>query len=326
MKNSPEANFPFKTFRFNLVFNRGFLFYAEYSIRLFFKLLFSKKDVIYANDLDTLLPNFLISKISSCKLIYDSHEFFTEVPELISRPLSKSFWLKLESFIFPKLKNVISVNDKIAGLYSTKYEVPITVVRNVPRTIYSSQSIALSFLKKNQKTIIYQGALNIGRGLELMINTMPFLKEYALLIIGEGDNSNQLKARVKQLHLQHQIFFLGRVLPHELINVTNQADVGISLEEDLGLNYRFCLPNKIFDYIQAGIPVLVSDLPLLKNLIDNYRIGEYVKSREPKNLAKQIACIIQKKLDYKNELKRASKELNWNKEKKILIDFINKIE
>ena len=326
MKRSPDVKFPFHTLRFELIFNRGFLFYAEYNLRLFFKLIFSKKDIVYANDLDTLLANFLISKITSCKLIYDSHEYFTEVPELISRPRVRSFWLKLENYIFPRLKNVITVNDKIASLYSAKYMVPVSVVRNVPRIMNANESVSVESLKKDQKTIIYQGSLNIGRGLELMIDTMPFLKSYALIIVGDGDISKQLKARVKQLHLQHQVFFLGRILPKELIGITKQADLGISLEEDLGLNYRYCLPNKIFDYIQAGIPVLVSDLPLLKNLVECFKIGEYLSIREPKSLAMQIESVVENKIDYEKGITRASQEYNWNKEKKLLIDFIDKIE
>jgi len=92
------------------------------------------------------------------------------------------------------------------------------------------------------------------------------------------------------------------------------------------LNYRYCLPNKIFDYIQAGIPVLASDLPLLKNLVERFKIGETLSTREPKHLAMQIESVVENKVDYEKGITRASKEYNWNKEKKILIDFINKIE
>ncbi len=326
LKKSSEVEFPYKTLRFNLIFNQGFLFYAEYNFRLFFKLLVSKKHIVYANDLDTLLPNFLISKLSSSLLIYDSHEYFTEVPELISRPWVRSFWLKIENYIFPKLKNVIAVNHKIADIYSTKYKVPITVIRNVPITHQTALSYPLDFLKEDQKLIIYQGALNLGRGLDLMIQAMVYLKEHMLVIAGDGDLSKQLRDQVKELHLQHQVVFLGRLLPIELVSVTKQAHLGISFEEDLGLNYRYCLPNKVFDYIQAGIPVLVSDLPLLKTLLSNFEIGECIKRREPKSLAVQIERIIQKKASYQPEIKRAASIFNWNKEKKILIEFISKIE
>ena len=326
MKNSLEVNNPYKTIRFDLFFNQGFLFYAEYNLRLFFKLLFLRKELLYANDLDTLLPNFLVSKLSSCKLIYDSHEYFTEVPELITRPGTRSFWLKLEKFIFPKLKNVITVNRKLAEIYSLEYKVPVTVIRNVPKTILTTEIEPIVFLKKDQKIILYQGALNMGRGLELMIDAMAHLKNHQLVLAGEGDIMDQLKSRVALNHLNDRVFFPGKLKPFELMNLTRQADIGLSLEEDMGLNYRYCLPNKVFDYIHAGIPVLVSELPLLEELLTEYKIGASLKKRNPKTLATAVEKIIVNKSDYLQELERAAAELNWEKEKKILMEIIKKIE
>ncbi|MGI9532014.1 glycosyltransferase [Lutimonas sp.] len=325
-KSSPEANFPFKTYRFRLFFNHGFLFYAEYNLRLFFKLLFLKKQILYANDLDTLLPNYLVSKISTCKLIYDSHEYFTEVPELISRPRVKWFWSQIEEKIFPKLKNVITVSPKIAEIYTSKYQVPVTVVRNVPKKYRSKTDPSFNLRKKDHHIIVYQGALNMGRGLELMIKTMPLLKDCLLIIVGQGDIGAALKDQVKHLHLQEQVIFLGRIVPDELIGITRQADVGISLEENLGLSYRYCLPNKVFDYIQAEIPVLVSDLPLLKKLVKDFEIGKTLTSRNPEFMAQQIKELIKNKTFYKTGLKKASEIYTWDKEKKVLIDFITNIE
>ncbi len=326
LKDSIEINTPYKTIRFRLFFNKGFLFYAEYNLRLFFKLLFIKKELLYANDLDTLLPNFLVSKLSSCKLIYDSHEYFTEVPELILRPKIRSFWMTLENFIFPKLKNVITVNQKLAEIYNSKYWVPVSVIRNVPNTILKNEVKPLGFLKTDQKVILYQGALNMGRGLELMIDTMPYLKNYLLILAGEGDLADQLRARVKEKLLSEQVIFLGKLVPEELKNITLQADIGLSLEEDMGLSYRYCLPNKVFDYIHAGIPVLVSKLPLLQDLLTKYKIGEFLTKRNPKSLSAAIERIILNKSDYLEEIERAAADLNWENEKKILIELIEKIE
>ncbi|HKJ05832.1 MAG TPA: hypothetical protein VJ970_00040, partial [Flavobacteriaceae bacterium] len=118
LRNSKAISRKYKTKRFNLLFNSGFLFYAEYNIRLFFYLLFIKKNILVANDLDTLLANYLASTITKCKLIYDSHELFTEVPELTNRPFVKHVWITIEKWIFPKLKTVYTVNSEIAEIYS----------------------------------------------------------------------------------------------------------------------------------------------------------------------------------------------------------------
>ena len=321
LPNSLPLKRSYKTYRMQLLFNKGFLFYAEYNLRLFFKLLFTKKDVLLANDLDTLLPNYLISRLQRKKLVYDSHELFTEVPELINRPKVQKIWLRIEQKILPKLKNTYTVCQSIADYYNDKYNTDFKVVRNLPEK--STIKIAkFPFEVKNEKVIIYQGALNIGRGLELMIDTIQHLENIILVIIGDGDISNQLKQQVIDLNLENKVKFLGRITPKELRTITPLADLGISIEEDLGLNYHFALPNKIFDYIQAEIPILVSDLPEMKGIVNAYKTGEVIIDRGSKELANQIKNILVKeKISWKCNLKTASEELIWESEKEKLVAF-----
>ena len=326
MQSSLKYEDDYKTIRFRLLFNTGFLFYAEFNTRLFFKLLFLKKDLLLANDLDTLLPNYLISKLFFKKLIYDSHEYFTEVPELIDRKRTRSFWLFIEKMIFPKLKNVITVNDKLAEIYNQKYHVPVTVIKNVPFDKQFNDPKPIKFGKPNQNVIIYQGSLNMGRGLELMIDTMSHLKNCILVIVGDGYMLEELKSRAVTLGLQEKVLFLGKVLPKDLHDFTKNADLGISLEEDLGLNYRYALPNKLFDYIQAEIPVIVSDLPLFKEVLTAFKIGEILKKRDPKSLSSLIEYILSNRELYVKYLKKASNFYNWKNEKKVLIEFIKTID
>lgn len=316
----------YKTIRFRLLFNTGFLFYAEFNTRLFFKLLFLKKELLWSNDLDTLLPNYLVSKLFSKKLIYDSHEYFTEVPELIGRKRTRSFWLFIEKMIFPKLKNVITVNEKLAEIYSQKYHVPVTVIKNVPFDKRFKDPKTIKFGEANQKVIIYQGSLNMGRGLELMIDTMPYLKNCILVILGDGYMLQKLKSRAATLGLQEKVLFLGKVIPKDLHGFTKNADLGISLEEDLGLNYRYALPNKLFDYIQAKIPVIASDLPLFNNMLTEFKVGEILRKRDTKSLSSLIEYVLSNREQYLKPLKKASDCYNWNNEKKVLIEFIKTID
>ncbi|MCA0932815.1 glycosyltransferase [Lutimonas saemankumensis] len=313
-----------KVKRFSLLIHKGFLFYAELNFRLFLTLLFSRKQILYSNDLDTLLPNYLVSKLTATPLIYDSHELFTEVPELISRNHVRNFWMKLEEFIFPRLKNVITVNRKIAEFYSAKYGVPITVIRNVPIPVLNLDHKTRSMSAKNNK-IIYQGSLNLGRGIELMIDAMQFLPNYKLNIFGDGDISDHLRQRVFDLGLDEQISFAGRLNPKELKTHTKQSVVGLSLEEDLGLNYRYCLPNKVFDYIHGGIPIIVSDLPLLSDLVSSYKIGKVLKNRDPQELASTIVSVVKNKKSYLKNLEVAANNLNWNNEKIKLKNVVKNI-
>lgn len=326
-KNSESLSRDYKTYRFKLLFNKGALFYAEYNIRLFFILLFSKKDILLANDLDTLLANYLVSIISKSKLVYDSHELFTEVPELINRPFQQNVWLKIEGHILPKLKNCYTVCESIALYYNTKYNVNFRVVKNYPIKIIQLHKGSFPFDVKKNKIILYQGNINIGRGLELMIEAMNFINNSIFVIIGSGEISKQIKQKVLDLKLENKIKFIPKKKPKELIQLTPFANLGISLEEDLGLNYRYALPNKLFDYIQAEIPVLVSNLNEMKQIVQQFDVGEIISDRNPKSLAIQINSIFKKEKDfYSKQLEIASEELIWENESEKLIEIFENIE
>ena len=327
---------PFKIRRFSLSFSKGFAFYAEFNIRLFLFLLKQKNDLLYSNDLDTLLPNYLVSRLRSIPLIYDSHEYFTEVPELIDRPRVRSFWLRLEKLIFPRLKNVIAVNKEIARIYSDKYGVPVSVVRNVPpftpketsalKNSSNKNSSKLKSEKRKEVVLIYQGALNLGRGIELMIDCMEFLDNGRLLIVGTGDVEERLKKRVKVKRLSDRVHFKGRIDPTSLKSLTSQASLGFSLEEDMGLNYRLALPNKIFDYIHAGVPVIVSDLPVMKKFVIDNKVGAVLKDRTPEALSQLITKVLSERKSYDQNLRAAAERFNWDKEKLELLQLIENLD
>ncbi|MBT7395877.1 MAG: glycosyltransferase [Prolixibacteraceae bacterium] len=310
----------YDTKRLNLMFKKGLLFYAEFNFRLFLFLLFSKSDVLLSNDLDTLTANFLVSKLKKKPLVYDSHEYFTEVPELINRPKVQRVWEWLESKIVPKIKHAYTVCDSIANVYKKKYGVSFKVVRNIPfALIYPKEKIPQK--KFSEKIILYQGAVNIGRGLEQAILAMKFIENAKLIIAGDGDIKPQLENLVEKENLQNKVEFTGRLPIDELEKLPPQADLGLSIEEDLGLNYHFALPNKLFDYIQAQVPVLVTNLPEMFAIVNKYQIGEITSTLEPNELAEKIRIAlfdIEKRKEWLKNLKLVANELTWENEEKIL--------
>lgn len=332
LPKSKNLHRPYKTYRFKLLFNKGFLFYAEYNFRLFIKLLFTKNDILLANDLDTLLPNFLISKIFKKKLVYDSHELFTEVPELINRPFIQNFWLKIEKFIFPKLKNVYTVNQEISNIYNLKYNVPVFVIRNIaPKLI--NKKINVDFLKNikgESKMIILQGTgINIDRGAEEAVEMMQFVNNAILYIIGSGDSFKVLHKKVALLNLSNKVFIKSKMEYHELMEYTKIADLGLSLDKNTNLNYTLSLPNKIFDYIQAEIPILASNTKVVSQLIIENKIGWITNSHNPKELAKTVEEIFNNKSEYNEKcenIKIAAKKYNWETESKKLIEIFNNLK
>lgn len=307
---------------FKLWFNKGAFFYANYNIRLFFFLLFNRFDIVLSNDLDTLPAAFFVSKIKRKTIVYDSHEYFTQVPELVDRHFQQSVWLWFERLIVPKLKYAYTVSQSIADEYKKMYGTNFIVVRNVPE---KKEKVNKS--NKNQ-ILIYQGALNKDRGIELMIDAMQYLENTMLWIAGIGDVEEMLKRRVNNLNLNQKISFLGKISPDKLHSITSQACIGLSLEKDVGLNYHYGLPNKLFDYIQARIPVLVSDLPEMKNIVNQYGIGEILYERTPQNTAKVLAQMLastEKNLLWKDNLEKTSEELIWENESKKLLTLFHSI-
>ncbi len=317
--------------RMKLLFEQGPQFYLFFNIRLFFVLLFTKADALVANDLDTLLPNYLVSKLKGIPLIYDSHEIFCEVPELQNNPSKKRIWEKLESWIVPKLKYCITVNQSIADYFNNKYKVPFIFVRNIPnytkiQTLKSRTDLNLPIGKK---IVILQGAgINVQRGAEELVEAFQYLDDnYLLLIIGSGDVIHQLKENTIKLQLQNKVKFIDKIPASELRQYTSNSNLGITIDKDSNMNYHFSLPNKVFDYMHAGIPILATKLPEIENLITKYHIGTFIENHEPRYIADKISNFLNSKeyLEYKSNTVIAAVENNWQSEKQILVKLFNEI-
>jgi glycosyltransferase involved in cell wall biosynthesis len=316
----PLTGMPYKTRRVRHWFNKKMFFYAEYNIRLFFYLLFTRFDILHSNDLDTLPANYLASRIKRRPLVYDSHEYFTEVPGLAGRPVVKKIWEFIERKIFPHVQCVITVNDSIAEIYRKKYSRHIHVVRNLPEriTIDPSASPSDYGLPENKKLIIMQGrGINRDRGAEEAIQAMRYIDNAVLVIAGDGDVLNDLKELVIRENSEDKVCFIPPVPYKELMKLTSICHCGLSLDKDTSLNYRFSLPNKLFDYIMAGIPVLASSLPEVSKIVDQYSTGLIATEVNPRHIAEKLKIILFDipKVSWKEKLSKASEELNWDKEK-----------
>ncbi len=315
-KNSPKISRPYRFCRMHLVFDKEVWYYAELNIRLFFKLLFSHQDLLWANDLDTLLANVLVSKIKQEPLIFDSHENFTQVPELKENPFAQKVWVAIEHFCVPRTTKIVTVCEPIQKYFKETYNKDASIVRNIPNKNIDTNP--KTFPEKN--ILIWQGAINIERGLEQLVEAMQHI-DAKLYIIGDGDIKDALIKKTEQLHLEEKITFTGRITFDEMMKYTRSATLGISLDQPTNGNYTVSLPNKFFEYINASLPILASPLQQIKPIIEKYQIGETINDISCKNLSNRINTLLadKEKLKlYSSNCKKVQDELNWeNEEEKI---------
>lgn len=316
---------PYRTKRMRLLFNKGPLFYAEYNLRLFFLLLAvpagSRQTmppansgpcagtVFFSNDLDTLLPNFLAARIRGKKLVYDSHEFFTEVPELVQRPRVRAVWLAIERWIFPKLHTVITVNQSIANAYRDRYGKELHVVRNIPmpRVLGPLPSRAELDLPADKHILVLQGSgINVDRGAEEAVLAMQSLPDCLLLVIGGGDAWSVLQRLVEEHALEDRVRLMGKLPYARMMDYTRNADLGLTLDKDTNLNYRFSLPNKLFDYLHAGIPVLATDLPEVAAIVCGEDCGTVLPNATPQTIAQAVKDLFRDREWYANMRRNAT--------------------
>jgi glycosyltransferase involved in cell wall biosynthesis len=303
-----------------LFFNRSALFYAEYNIRLFFLLLFSKTDIYLSNDTDTLPANFLVSRIRRKPLVFDAHEMFPEVPEVTDRLVVKAIWTKIEDIIFPKIRYSYTVCRSIADIYNRRYGMTMQIVRNIPPASVAIPLKDKPIDAKGKRIILYQGAVNIGRGIEYVIDAMPYLEGFMFYIVGDGDILEDIKERIKRLKLSDKVICTGRVSLETLPAYTSCADIGVNLLENMGLNYYYSLPNRIFDFMRMNVPVLASDFPEINRIVNHYGTGKLISNYDPQYIAQTVLQMVSQQFNEEG-FASANAELTWENEEKTLLNI-----
>lgn len=289
-------------------------------------------EIIHAHDLDTLLPCHRAAERMGAKLVYDSHELYTESIHVGHRPLTKLIWRILEIRLIHHADAVITVCQGIAEELKERYRLESlpNVVRNFsdpPANVAATTppQRLVDFKRFHPKCMLYQGYIQRGRGLDAAIEALAGAPDWGLVICGQGPYKDHLIKRAHELHVDEQILWMGQLDHDTLFSVTKHCDLGLCMIEPISLSYYYALPNKLIEYVQAGLPVVGSDLPEIKRLMTNYRIGWVVT--EENDLQSILNSFDSLKVDKKliEGMRFAADSLNWQHEKKALLSVYNSL-
>jgi len=323
MPGSKPLKVPFEACRMKLPFHRGLGFYASLQLGLLRALSRTDVDAIWANDLDTLLPAFLVARAKGLPLVYDSHEYFTEAAGLTGRPLQRGVWLMVERTIFPRLKAVITVNEGIADAYFNRYPRarggrPL-VVRNMPRMREKPVESSMDWRERlgipaEAPFLILQGAyLDKDRGVVQAVQALQEHTAAYLVVVGAGEEWEWAQSLVESFN--GRLVVLPKMPFDDLCSLTASADVGLSLDQGVHGNYLMSLPNKLFDYIHAGIPVVASPMPEVVRVVDEWNIGRVVRDSSPTGITEALEAVLAQPASHWHAVcAEAAAALHWGTE------------
>lgn len=303
-----------------------FIKYLEFLVRVSIE--FRKSDIIHCNDLNALPIGLLIKLLGrGKKVVYDCHEYETEINGLNGYKQKVIKWLECK--LIPYTDAVITVSDSIANEYARIYRIPKPkLVLNCPA--YYEKSKHNLFREKlgircDQKIFLYQGGLSKGRGIELLLEAFSHLEsdKNVLVFMGYGPLEVLIQEKIKQART---VFFHPAVSPAVLLNFTSSADYGVSFIEDSCLSYRYCLPNKMFEYLMAGLPVLTSNLLEMKRLVETEGVGIVANENTVEGFRKAVeASLKQDYLAIQRNVFASRKKYCWEEQEKVLREIYNSL-
>ena len=291
-------------------------------------------DIYHGHDLHTVPTAYKTAKLTNAKVVYDAHELYTEMSAL--KPIERKFYTIIERKYAPKVDVLITVNESIAIELKDRYK-----LKNKPFIIFNcpevNENIVLNDkdvlrerlgLSSDTKIVLYQGGFTVNRGLFNLIQSAQYIDNAKVVFMGWGRIEPELHAEVKKYNLEDKVLFTPGVPQNELLNNSKSAEVGVIPYQFVGLNNYYTSPNKLFEYLNAGVPIAGSDFPELKRVIDKYTVGETFDPESPKSIAEAINKIIDN-TEYQKTLKKntkvAAEDFRWEHEEVKLVNIYKKL-
>jgi glycosyltransferase involved in cell wall biosynthesis len=288
-------------------------------------------DVVHAHDAAMLLPGIIGARLTGAQLVYDSHELATSVP--YRERVWAWFVTLIERLVVPRCAAVITVSDGIAERLRARYRLTArpTVVRNVSALELRGEGSLRRRLGLDASTplVLHQGAPAPARGCEELIEAVARLDGVHLAFLGDAEAAyrEHLRRLLRRLNIEDRVTLLPGVPLEKLLAHTAEADVGITLLQDTCENHRLALPNKLFEYIAAGVPVVASALPEIQRLVEAYGVGWCVPPAEPDTLARAVDRALAQRQDpgLRDRLRHAADELCWAREQHRLLNLYEQL-
>ncbi|NLT51547.1 MAG: glycosyltransferase family 4 protein [Ignavibacteria bacterium] len=295
-------------------------YYLRFTISLFVSLFKTKADIYFASDFYAMPVCVFIAKLKQKKVFYDSREIYTELPALTGRPALKKTFKIIEGFFINKIDEVFTTGEMdseyIEKLFGIK---KINVLRNLP--VYKKNYVPVDFIGKyklppDSKIILYQGIIVTGRGIDTYYKALLKDNSFVLVILGGGEHKDYYEKKADELKISERVIFAGKISQNELANYTSGAFAGLSVIDNTSINNYYALPNKLFEYIMAELPVIVSDLPQMKKIVERYKVGAVIKDSNADELIEVLNTWKNEEIynKLKENCKIASGELNWDAE------------
>ena len=273
-------------------------------------------DVIHCNDLDTLTAGVLLRRRHRARLIYDAHELYPDMMAATS-PLYRGLWLLLEHRLIRFADAVLTVNDSLASELAHRHKLSVrpTVVMNCP-PIVPLPAEQVSGVENEEYLILYQGHLNPERGLEALIDAVPLMdRRVAVCLRGAGRLRSALEQRAVDLGVADRVRLLDAIPPDQLVTALTGFTIGVIPYVPASLNTYLSTPNKLFEYLMGGLPIVATDLPEVRRLVDATRAGETYPASHPDALAEVVNRLVsdpQRLQAYRHAARRSAMErYNW---------------
>lgn len=283
--------------------------------------LYKNFDIFHCHDLGAL-PIGVIIKLffgHRVSVVYDAHEHETE-RSYKQNPLLKRIKRSAEGFLIRHANEVITVSESIATDYQRLYKISKpTLIYNSPKYVKCSKMNyfrEMFSIPESMKIFLYQGAFGFGRGIEVVIDAFTKLNDLAVVFMGYGEMSDQI---IKASEIRPNIFYHKAVDQEVLQSYTSSADWGLVYIEDVSLSYNFCLPNKLFEYVFSGLPVIVTPLKELSEFVRNYSVGIISDGFTSDNLINAIQIAQRSNIDdFKSHFEVVIQRYNWEEQEKKL--------